>query len=59
LGLWGIFFQIIELLTIVPSDLFSKTYLLINRVSHWDPVAREERHTPVCLQVGTPYPLFI
>jgi hypothetical protein len=34
LGLRGFFFQIIESLTIVPSDLFSKTYLLINRVSH-------------------------
>jgi hypothetical protein len=39
--------------------LFSKTYLLINRVSHWDPMAHEARHAPVCLQVGTPYPLFI
>ena len=29
LGLLGNFFPIIELLTIIPSDLFSKTYLLI------------------------------
>jgi hypothetical protein len=36
--------------------LLSKTYVLINRVSPWDPMVREAHHTPVCLQVGTQIP---
>ncbi len=34
-----------------------KTFLLIKRVSPYDPMACEARHVPICLQVGTP--LFI
>jgi hypothetical protein len=43
----------------IPSDLLSKEYLLINRVSPLDPMTLETRDAPVCLQVGIPYPLFI
>ncbi len=35
--------------------LLVETYLLNNRVSRWHPMTCETHHTPVCLQVGTPY----
>jgi hypothetical protein len=37
----------------------SKTYVLNNKVSPWDPLVSEARHTQVFRHVGTPYPLFI
>jgi hypothetical protein len=43
----------------IHSDLSSKTNLLDNSVSPWDPIVCERSHVPVCLQVGTTYPLFI
>jgi hypothetical protein len=58
LGIWKKYFNNL-ILTFIPSDLLSKTYLLINRVSPYDPMVCEAHHPPVCLQVGTPYPLII
>ncbi len=54
MGMWKKYFS-----TLIP-DIHSEWFvdLLINRVSPWDHMTCEARHTPVCLQVGTPYPLF-